>query len=220
MWPLRKAWRAVKRVFGRKRKTAGKVRRRQKLGRQTAHLTVKKSVLEAKEDVKSNSTVYGSETFELADLPQYLSYVALYEEFRIDKIVYTFHSMVNTAPQFVNTGTVTTGMVHSIIDYNDSTAPTSIQGMMNDPSYRVTRGTKARHTRTIYPRYLMSTGAVGNPGKQARGWLTCEVGAVINATSHFGLKWAFEGGVNSAGNYTAMYIEPIITYYVSFRNPK
>lgn len=220
---FRRAFRGLRRLFRRKRRpavTKRAVRSKKRAVRQTGHLTIKKTVVLQKADVKSNSNVAFVDTFELGDFPQYINYIELYEEFRIDKIVYKLVSMNNSAPNFINNGTVTTGLIHSMIDYNDNNAPASIQAMMNDPSYRCTRATKATHTRVIYPKYLTEV-QNNSTSKPTRGWLTCKNSAgVVNSVSHYGVKGIYEGGVNTAGNYTSFYIEPQITYYVSFRNPQ
>lgn len=219
---FRKIWKGVKRMFGKKRakpRYKSKYAKRRPV-RQTGHLTIKKTVVLGKANVLSNANIAFTDTFELGDFPQYINYIELYEEFRIDKIVYRLVSMNNQAPNFINNGTVTTGLIHSIIDYNDANAPASIQALMNDPSYRCTRATKASHTRVIYPKYLTEV-QNNSTSKPTRGWMTCKNSAgVVNSVSHYGVKGIYEGGVNTAGNYTSFYIEPQITYYVSFRNPQ
>lgn len=219
MFPLRRAYRAI---FGRKKAPAKRKRVQRKgrrLAKQTGHLTVKKTEIESRVSVLAGATTYGVDTFELADLTQYTSYIALYEEFRIDKIVYSFKSLVNQAVPPLSSGfTATLGMIHTQIDTNDGVAPTSIQGMMNDNSYRGTRSSR-NHTRVIYPKYMMNAGSAQN--KPTRGWLSCYNvdGVTVNAASHYGIKWALEGGLGGVGNVSFV-VEPIITYYISFRNPR
>ena len=131
---------------------------------QTGALTVRKTEIESRVTVNAGATSYGVDTFELADLTQYTSYAALYEEFRIDKIVYSFKALVNQSAAALGAATSyvsTLGMIHSIIDTNDGVAPTSIQTMMNDPSYRGTLSSR-NHTRVIYPKFMMSAGSAQN----------------------------------------------------------
>lgn len=212
MWPFRRAWRGIKRVFGRKRKTRRVVRRRTHSTRGAVH--VKKVVLDARIGVLGNATAFGVDTFELSDIPQYAAYVSLYEEYRIDKIKYSFKALNNLAAANVLGAPVSTlGMVHTILDYNDAAVPTSIQVMMNDSTYRGTTSNRT-HTRTFVPKWLnVVAGGVADQSKT--GWLNTDSVTV----SHYAIKWAFEGGITS-GAPTSFYVEPIITYYVSFRNPK
>lgn len=225
MFPFRKIYKGVKRLFRRKRK--GAKPKRKALARPTGYLTVKKTIINPRINILSNGTTFAADTFELSDIPQVIQYAQLYEEFRINKVVYSWKSFNNAAPNFVNTGTVTSGLIHSIVDMNDDiTAGMTLQTMANDPSYKVTRMTQFSHTRTIYLKFMNivgdSNGPQNNALQQAKGWLKCvrQSDNVINPTTHYGIKYAFEGGINSAGNYTCALIEPQMTFYVSFRNPQ
>lgn len=203
---LRKLGRAVKRVF-RKRPA-----RRQKSNVNNGLLHVKKTIIDARVNVVSGTTIFGVDTFELNDIPQMTDYRQIYEEYRIDKIVYTFNSLTNMATPQVGIGYATLGMIHSVVDNNDATAPTSIQTMMNDSLYRGSRSSK-NHVRVFRPKWLnqVAGGAVQPKG----GWLLTDSPNV----SHYGLKYALEGG-NASTPSTSFFVEPIVTYYISFKNPK
>lgn len=218
MFPFRRAYRAV---FGRKKAPAKRKRVQRKgrrLAKQTGHLTVKKTEIESRVFVAANGTQFGVDTFELADLTQYSDYVKLYEEYRIDKIVYQFKSLNNVSGAVPAGGLNTLGMIHSRVDTNDAVVPTSIQDMMNDSSYRGTRSSR-NHVRTITPKFMLNAGSTQS--KSSTGWLTCfnADGITVSTVSHYGIKWAMEGGFSSVAT-TSFIVEPIITYYVSFRNPK
>lgn len=218
MFPFRRAYRSM---FGRKKAPAKRKRVQRKgrrLAKQTGHLTVKKTEIESRVFVAANATQFGVDTFELGDLTQYADYVKLYEEFRIDKIVYQFKSLNNVSGAVPAGGLNTLGMIHTRIDTNDGVVPTSIQDMMNDSTYRGTRSSR-NHVRVIKPKFMMSAGTAQT--KPTTGWLSCynADGITPNAVSHYGIKWALEGGFSSVAT-TSFIVEPIITYYVSFRNPK
>lgn len=209
---IKKAYRAVKKVFkGRRR-----VNKRKASGGNVMRL--KKVVLKDRINVLSNTTTYAIDTFELADVPQYATYSSLYEEFRIDKITVKFMSLNNiasgtTAPSGI-VPFMSLGMIHSVVDTNDDSVPTTIQGLMNDPAYRGTRS-NLNHTRSFVPKFLNVVGG-GSPAQSKSGWLKTE----FNNITHYGIKVAFEGGVNSSLNAISYTVEPIITYYLSFKNPK
>jgi len=223
---VKRVGRAVTQLFlGRRRKAVRAPKRRKRFaGKQTGMLTVKKTVIDDRIIVNSGTTQFGSDTFELADLPQYGDYINLYEEFRIDKIVYSFKALVNQSlgtPVVGSLYVATLGMVHTNVDHNDATAPTSIQSMMNDPTYRGTSSNR-HHTRVIKPRWLNTIGGAFQ-GQSKTGWLNCQdPSGNVNPASHYALKWAFQGGYNNSPLVTpfSFMLEPIITYYVSFRNPK
>lgn len=213
MWPLRRAYRAVRSVFRRKRKAPK--RRKQKSNVRNGLVHVKKLEIEPRISVPGNTTVFGVETFELADLPQYNTYGLLYEEYKITKIKYSWKALTNVAmTQPSATGSFASlGMVHTILDSTDGIAPVSIQTMMNDSSYRGTLSSRT-HSRTFTPKFLNQVGI--NAAVQPKtGWLSTDQPNV----SHYAIKWAFEGGITSP-SYTSFVLEPIITYYVSFRNPR
>jgi len=213
MFPFRRAYRAV----FRKRKPAKKAakrRARQKSNVKNGLVHVKKLEIEPRISVAGNATTFGAESFELADLPQYLTYASLYEEYRIQKITYSWKALsnVSTVPPVGVNAFTSLGMIHTIIDNNDAVVPTSIQTMMNDSSYRGTVSSR-NHTRTFVPKFLNVAGTA--QAQQSTGWLLTDNPNV----SHYGIKWAFEGGITLPA-YTSFIVEPIITYYIAFRNPK
>ena len=215
MFPFRRAYRSI---FRKKRpaKKRAKVMKRGRTNVRNGLVHVKKTIIDPRITVTNGVTSFGSDTFELTDIPQYLSYVALYEEYRIDKIVYSFKSLSNmaTGPAVVAANSFTSlGMIHSIIDINDSLAPVAIQDMMNDSTYKGTRSSR-NHTRTFVPKWLNVVGG-GSASQAKSGWLNTASANV----SHYSIKWAFEGGVGVAA-YNSFIVEPIVTFYVSFRNPK
>ena len=215
MFPFRRAYRSI----FRKKRPAKKRAKAMKRGRTNVRnglVHVKKTIIDPRVLVNANGTVFNSDTFELSDLPQYTNYTALYEEYRIDKIVYSFKALNNVAPTGLATAATTfhsLGMVHSIVDLNDAVAPVSIQTMMNDSSYKGNRS-NVNHTRTFVPKWLNNVGGAA-AAQSKTGWLNTDFPGV----SHYSLKWAFEGGTASAPGLSYI-IEPIVTYYVSFRNPK
>lgn len=200
------------------------VRARRAGGGPDGVVTKKFCVLESRETCGNSLFTSGSETFELADMPQFSNYVALYEQFKIAKIVYKFRSCVPVNTGVNNTlGVQTIGMLHTLVDHNDSTVPSAsvagIQNMMNDTSYRGVKSSRDL-TRVIYPKFLMNAGT--QTAKSARGWLNCrDVAGVVNAVSHYGIKWILEGGIGTIipNDYNIVY-QPIITYYIQFKNPQ
>lgn len=219
MFPFRRAYRGLKNLFRKKRavKKRGKAMKRGKTTVQNGLVHVKKLELEPRILVSNATTTFGVETFELSDLPQYLDYIAIYEEYKIDKITYSFKALNNQAPVGNGISLSSLGMVHSIIDTNDALGPLSIQQMMNDSTYRCTRS-NVNHTRTFVPKWLNNV-AGGISAQSKTGWLNTSNFNI----SHYSFKWVFEGGLvggSLPGTTTSFILEPIITYYMSFRNPK
>jgi len=220
---LRGVGRLARRIFSGRRKPAKAVRRvrRNRVKSYNKVLSVKKTVLYERQVVPCNTTVFRSDTFELADIPQYTPYVQLYDKYKINKVVITYKTLTNASTIYQAPGQVTTtGIVHSIIDNTDVVAPTAIQPMMNDSTYKCTNGTK-NHTRVIYPKFMSQIGG-GVQGKSNSGWLNTKLvdDTTVSAVSHYGIKFAFEGGTATSSAYTSMIFECIYTYYISFKDPK
>jgi len=199
------------------RRVARKARRVQRKKRVSRMFSVKKTFIDARIAVNCSTTVFGARSFSLTDLPQWPSFVLLYEQYRIDKVTFKFNSLVNssqmpTPPAGLPTA-FTLGMVHTLVDHNDAVAPTSIQAMMNDDAYRGVRSSRTTQ-RTLAPKFLMDVGAAVAAGSRT-GWLSTDTPAI----PHYAVKWAFEGGYGIAG-YPSFYVEPIITYHISFKDQK
>lgn len=230
MYPIRRAYKAVKKLFSKKSKAAKKPVKRYTKPVCNGVVQSCKIKQEERDFVNCNSIETGVYTFELSDFPEYASYQALYEYYRIDKVQVTWRTMNNVA----TTGSVvnpavsfiyqSAGRIHSVIDYNDS-APfaasrAGIQEMMQDQSYKCTTSTK-NHSRTLVPHILMEGGgaSVGVITKRKQ-WIP--VGNTTASLTHYSLKYILEGGyqVNAAGTNISYMVEPTIKMWVSFKDPK
>lgn len=223
-----KALKIGKRIFfGRRPKRAAKAGKARRGGRRRRNavynrpLVVKKTVKYDRIVQACNQTSFGADTFELADIPEYASYIALYDKFKIQKVVITYRTLTNSSTIYQAPGQITTtGFVHSYIDTTDGVAPGSLADMMNDSTYKITNGTR-NHTRIIYPKFMVNVGA-NVQGRSQSGWLNTKLvdNVTTNTVSHYGIKFAFEGGTGQSSAYTSMIFEPIYTYYVAFKDPK
>jgi len=199
-------------------KMAAPKRRRAQGGRGV--VTKKFSTLEDPISVANGAFVNGNETFELADMPQFSQYVALYEQFKISKVVYHFRTQ--NPQQSVAGGPTCLGYLHTVVDHNDNVnfaaSRAGIQNMMNDNAYKGVKSDRDL-TRVIRPMFLTQAGT--QTAKSTRGWLnTKDVTGAINAVSHYGIKWVIEGGVSAVANPLSCQYQPIITYYIQFKNPQ
>ena len=224
MYPIRRAYKAVKKLFTRKRKSAKKTHKRKPVV--NGIVSVCKIKQEDRDIVNINQYQAGTFTFELSDFPEYASYQSTYEYFRIDKVQVTWRALNNVAQTTgITPGTIfcAAGRIHSIIDYNDASAPTAsragVSVLMQDNSYKCTSSMR-NHTRTLVPRILMEGGgsSVGVVSK-AKQWIPC--GNTTASLSHFGIKYIMEGGYStSALSYASFCVEPTIKLWVSFKDPQ
>lgn len=217
--PLRTVVKAVKRIF-----TGSKSKKRSK-PRANNIVSVSKTIQLDRDIVNMNTYQTGNITFELSDIPEYASYQALYEYFRIDKVSVTWMSLNNVSQSSgITPGTifVAAGRLHTCIDYNDSSnfaaSAAGVGEMMNDNRYKGTSSMR-NQTRTLTPKILIeaggsSTGAVS----KSKQWIP--TGATTAALSHYGIKFIYEGGYTDGLSYKSFVMQPIVKYWVSFKDPK
>jgi len=210
-----KIYKGARRVFtGRRRKAVKQMRKRRNRGLKravTKPFTVRKTIMLDRITVVTNTTQ--TFTAELSDLPQYTNFTTLYDQYRIAKVTVRYRVLNNVNVITSTNGLITLGMIHSVVDHNDAITPGSIQELMNDNSYFTTK-TNRDHVRSFRPMFLENVGGAAQ-AKSNSGWLACSSPGV----SHYGLKTFFEAGSAPAG-FTSYIVEPIITYYVQFKDQK
>lgn len=162
--------------------------------------------------------VFQALNFTLSQVPSYTDFTTLYDQYRINGIKWTLIPRGNTAEITAASGASTvfqgqsTG-VFSAIDYDDNTAPTSINQLCEYQNMKMTRATQL-HSRYLKPRVNttgitnIGTGVTG-PMMNTRGWLDCDF---INVP-HFGLKLALQQAVNYNLTYDVK-----IDFYLAFKN--
>lgn len=94
-------------------------------------------------------------TFALSDLPNYSEFTNLYDQFQIVAVKFEIIPKFN-AVDLNPMSTWSQGVlpnIHSVLDYNDSTAPTSLTEMMQYKNYRRSRGNQI-HKRYFKPATL------------------------------------------------------------------
>jgi len=182
---------------------------------------VKKAIPSNRITITSGIPVIQTISAELNKFNGYTNYTALYDEYKILKVKvhYRVLNPVNiayasqTTSGGNTTGIVTLGVIHSVVDKNDINTPGSIQQLMNDSSYFVTK-TNKDHSRTFTPHFLTNVGG-GAQAQSTTGYLSCDSSNI----SHYGMKTWFEPGEAPAG-FTSYIVEPIITYWIAFRNQR
>lgn len=158
--------------------------------------------------------VFFAETFSLSQVAGVNDFVNLYDQYRINGVKYTLIprgniAEITLAPSYNGQSTG----VFSVIDYDDNTAPSTINQLMEYQNVKMTRAHQ-QHSRYIKPRINLQ--GITNIGTSAtgqimntRGWLDC---TNINVP-HFGLKFALQQTVN----YTQTY-DVKIDFYLAFKN--
>lgn len=159
------------------------------------------------------TTTFGVQSFSLNQLPDFTEFQNLYDQFRINKVVWKLVPNVNSAE---SGAAQKLPQVHSVCDYNDSTAPTTLDELIQYNNYRMTMGSRI-HNRKLTPAFLdnvyvtTATQRAGNPNYKQ--WLSTS-----NSTDvpHHGIKYAI--GATAAAS--AITYTPYLTFYLSCKAVK
>lgn len=149
--------------------------------------------------------------FRLMDLPNYTEYTALYDQYRINKIVLKLIPKYteSTVQAGATTNNAIMQQVHSAIDYDDLSYPTGISQLCEFQTHKMTRGNQV-HTRVLVPQCQINVGNLGAAAPKAKQWLDCDQPGL----SHRGVKVFIP---NPTPANTTVYYDVEMTYYVSFK---
>lgn len=150
-------------------------------------------------------------SFTLSQLPAVAEFTNLFDQYRINKIVLKFVPDKNSAEFGAATSPIPT--FHTVLDYNDATAPATLNEMLEYANHRMTRGS-AVHTRVFTPASLDAVAAGGATSLSNPTWKQWLSTSASNI-DHFGLKAGWEGGVVNSCN-----IFPYLTIYFSCKSVK
>lgn len=158
----------------------------------------------------SNITGTGAAyNFSLSDLPNYTEFTALYDSYKINAVKITFRPQQT---QSISIGAVNnpnaSSRFMSAIDYNDGTAPTSMDEIRQYQSCKVT-GILKPHSRYIFKPKILTTDSFS-----MSPWLSTSV----PNTNYFGLKLWVEP--MDSTSTTSMDYTVECKYYLSFKMVK
>lgn len=129
--------------------------------------------------------------FQIADLPQVASFSALFDEYKVNKVVYKFDPVVqSTSYTALNTDTADPYQVqylNTVIDFDDATTIATIGAMMEYESFKKT--TPGRKTvRVFVPSisnelYRTGGGTIGY-GRKSKQWIDM----AYTDVPHYGIK--------------------------------
>lgn len=170
----------------------------------------RKFFLENWQTVTAGTPVGNGTDFFFSSLPNVTDFTNLYDMYMIKKIVVKLIPRITEAT--LNSGATTSNtnlpQVHSVIDYDDVTVPTSVNDLVQYQNHKMTRGHQI-HTRTFVPKVEMTSNGANAP--QAYRWLDCDAAVV----PHRGIKWWFNAP-NVAG--TSVYYDLLVTYYFACKS--
>ena len=159
------------------------------------------------------TTVFGAYAFSFNDLPNSSEFSALFDQYRVNKLVIKFVPNHNSS----EVGSTKALMeFNSVLDFNDQTAPTALNQLYEYANWRMTRG-NAIHTRVFTPAVLSlvsTTSPTNYQGDQSK-WKQWLATSQLDV-EHYGIKYAI-GATQAAGD---MYFTPYVTAYFSCKSVK
>lgn len=178
--------------------------------------------------VADGADVLDSLTFTLVDLPAPTDFTNLFDWYKINYVVIKFlpyFNMVNTAGS--STVLATTSSVHNMriftcIDYNDDTAPSSINSIREYKNCKVTKYTSG-HTRKFRPRpTVVSDDATPDIQYPTRGnpWISTD--STGDDCVHYGLKIGIDTSLLPAAQIALgdVLLRIECQYYISCKGAK
>jgi len=173
---------------------------------------------------------YGYMTFmtRLFDVYNFSEFVALYDQYTIDKVVIKltpYSTVASSGAAYASTQQQSSLLIHSIIDHDDVTAPTAdedgVKAMREYTSYKcinlLSRMGKPI-TFTFKPKVSVGVFAGGSTVINSKvapfGWVDCAETQVEG----YGIKIIME--TISAGAALQIYFKAEATYYMRFKDPR
>lgn len=201
-----------RRVTRRRNIRRKRVMRPRRVGlRQPVHMFKRAQFASSVITVTGGVDAYAAASFELQNIPSASEFTALYDQYKITGIKYQLMPRGNTAEVGSSAVQGNQCRIFSVLDYDDSVAPTSIAQLTQYQNLKVTNSTQT-HTRYFKPRFNLDilSGSVGLTGNApTTGWID-----VTNAdVKHRGLKLAIQAP--PAGTYV---YDLLVTYYLMFKN--
>lgn len=150
--------------------------------------------------------IAGASAFNLNLVPNASEFTSLFDQYRIDKIVWTLMPRGNSAEQGTNN---TNTKIFSVLDYDDETAPANLNTLLQYPNVKCTTLSRD-HKRTLVPKFATQTyiSAVATGYGARTGWLDCDNSNV----PHFGVKYF----IQAPGAGTQV-IDVKTDFYLSFK---
>lgn len=162
----------------------------------------------------STADIYGTQVFSISQVPNVAEFTTLYDQYKINLVKWQLIPRGNQSDVGTSTTTGQLMGVFSALDYDDNSAPTSIQDIMEYQNARMTRSNQI-HKRVLKPRArvnIVGSGGAGVNGQifgSRNPWIDCNA----PTTPHFGIKYVLQQ--LPAG--TQIY-DMKIDFYMAFKN--
>lgn len=159
------------------------------------------------------ANVFGGYTFNINQLPNATEFTNLFDMYRINKIVVRFVPSQNSS-DVAPAGSSFIPNFHTVLDYNDATAPASLNEMYQYQNWRMSRGTGI-HRRVFTPAsidYVNATAGANAGNPTWKQWISTSSPTI----EHYALKY----GVEAAAGVNEIVWTPYVTMYLSCKSVK
>lgn len=156
---------------------------------------------------------FGTYTFNMNGVPSVTDFTTLYDQYRIGFIKFQIIPKWNSVEMDPGTGNINNATnIMTVLDYDDSTTPASIDVMTQYQNLKMTRGGSA-HKRAFVPRQLVNVyrGPLVGDGHEVVKPKWNDM-AYLDVT-HYGLKWAIQENPNLGQQFDVK-----IDYYLAMKN--
>lgn len=172
---------------------------------------------------------YGTNQFRLSDVTNFTKFTVLYDQFMIKKVELMYlpiqrDSVIQYTEDTKLTETMFTGpsYMHVVTDFDDFTAPTTINEVVSRPNSVTLDLARPAHF-SLVPRSTIKTNdLVSNLATivpKSSQWIDCSNANV----DHLGIKWAWEIPLHNQSNLDypiEQSINVLVTYHFAFRYPR
>lgn len=200
-----------KKTYGRKRTYRKRFSRKTRISKSGQRLYLFKRYTGAYGQLTINNInpTFAGFNFSLNDLPNYTEFTSLYDMYKINCIKISF---IPQMTENVSLGTINNPYANtrffSVIDYNDATAPTTIDQLREYATCKMTPILKT-HKRVIFkPKILDSSSYTLSP------WISCD----SPSNNYYGIKVGVEAMGSTSTTIMTYNIEAV--FYMSFKNVK
>jgi len=156
-------------------------------------------------------------SFRLADLPNHTDFQALYDMYRIVKVVLFFTPLSNQSA-FSATGSNRVGMMYTCKDYNSIDAPASVNEILSFQTCKFTPCYE-KHVRSIKPQLVAKTIPPGEDIAQTIPY-SPSGNPWINIDNESEYYASIKMGIVHSGSNTSLGFSVNAIYHVEFKNVK
>lgn len=161
----------------------------------------------------------GGNSFSLSDVPASTEFTSLFDQYRINCVVFTIVNRANVRDQLPSPDQTGMPILYYVVDNDDVTAPTraELQEYSQTKTFYYTADKRACRIK-LFPKVTNTVFRTGATSAYAvsmkKQWLDCAYPDI----PHYGLKWFLEvPGTTGSTNCT---FDVISTYYLQFRTAR